>query len=278
MTNPNKKGITTVTIEQTDEKHLDEEVGMWRGEPIVLVYDGPQPPGGLTSTVVLPAEDVPPAVREAAAAVVTAQAERVQLSQELADRQPARQQLLAQLSQQPDRKVAARQLSEFDAETELLAAVLPAADQKVQTAWENFAGAVHSSGAAWNERLHAGAPGDVQTALEAGEVYLRAVSRLRQRERLLAREQILQPVGEAPPAVFQRSQRGSTIDRIQQGASLGTEGEQYSLLGVVQEYQAALAKPQPPVEVDADVEVDPPAVAHRKRLLNPPPISATQFG
>jgi hypothetical protein len=151
--------MTVTGSDPTDEKTPGREAaGIWEGEPLALYREWGDRllHGWIGHNVRLPGRHVHPAVRQAAERVRSAQAERDELAQELAARAGEKAQLAHRLAQEsgraagPERVKAARQLTEFEAESNLIAALLPGAEQAVYAAWDALSAALGVYGAEWD--------------------------------------------------------------------------------------------------------------------------------
>jgi hypothetical protein len=229
--------------ETTDEKTPGMDEGAWEGPPIRLRRDfGDRDFAGIGHNVTLGAWGVPPAVRQAAMAVIAAEREEEDRRRALADHQAGYEHLLAELADQADEAAAVAELGKHDAKTKYLTARIPLAEQAKIQAWQDLASAVHASGAQWNEYLNRETPAALQAAWEAFGAFQRALQRLQEIDALKVRESILLDSGDAWEAAprFERSQRNATIAAIFGGKDLGTEGRQFGAGELLKEYESAL--------------------------------------
>ena len=259
---------TVPVVGDVKQPGQEREQSSWVGERITLTWNDLQVPGGLTSTVHLPSRHVHPTVRAAGEEVMSAQAKADGLRQRVADRKSVGlQELMAELDGESDEEAAGRRLTDFESTTKVLERRISAADVAVREAWQGLAGSVHANAGAWNEYLYTAAAEALQTPLGTIWQLPEWLGELVLIDNLLAREGIIQPAGEAKPAAFKRSERTNSVEGILSGESRA--GRQMGLLELVKEYEQALSKPVPVVEVKAEPE-EPLAVRLQRECRNPP--------
>ena len=262
-----RKGL--IVTELQEERLEETEVDLvWSGKPVTLTRGGDAYLyGRLLSTIHLPAEHVPPVSRQAAEHILEAEADRRELDEFLDARVGQRAELVEKLSEAEDQQAAAQQLANFDAVSELRRALIPKRDAAIWSAWEAFNAALDADAAEWDNYLLAQGR---RAATEALELLTPGLAKLRECQlidALKAREGIFHLTDSATN--FDRSQRRLSIDRIDHGADLGTEGTQHGLLELAHTFKAVFAQPTTTIaDLEAELEeVEPYAVRVRKAAL-----------
>jgi hypothetical protein len=159
-----ERGPVTNKIADLNEHDVPDVVGTWDGPPIHYVRQWVAEPNwmGLPDPIHLDGWGVHPGVRAAADEIGKAEAYLADLREQRAGRELGKAELSRKLRERyrapEDRPKAAKQLTEFDAETRFIDDLIADAAEGLQEAWRQFAGVVHRSGPEWDGLVGSASP------------------------------------------------------------------------------------------------------------------------